>query len=190
MKKLISATTLVVSALALSGCVQTVAQNAIPTPATTVATQGGSISANGLRQFPTTISGGDGFQANPTNDASFATLINAVRADANAAPLAFNQLLDNAAQSHSKDMLATGNFSHTGTGNTDVGARATAAGYVWTAIGENIAKGQTNENIAMNGWVNSPLHQANNINPVFKEFGLARAGSGANTYWTLVFGAR
>lgn len=163
-----------------------------PTPAVAVATSGSISPTTGLRQFPTTITGGDGFQANPTKDASFAMLINAVRADAGSAPLAYNAKLDTAAQAHSDDMFANGVLTHTGStpATATVGQRATAAGYNWTAIGENIAKGQANENQAMNDWVNSAPHQANNVNPAFKDFGLARTGTGSNTYWTLVLGAQ
>jgi len=194
-KKAIKISTLVAASFSLAACQSgstTTGTTTTASPAVTaVVSTAGEISATtGLRQFPDTISGGDSFQVNATNDASFATLINAVRADAGASPLAYNAKLDAAAQAHSDDMAATGVFSHTGSGGTSVGDRATAAGYVWTSIGENIAKGQTNENQAMNGWVNSAPHQANNVNTDFKEFGLARTGSGADTYWTLVFGAQ
>lgn len=140
--------------------------------------------------FPTTIAGGDGFQANPTNDASFGTLINSVRTAAGTTPLTYNANLDAAAQAHSNDMVANNYFSHTGQNGSTIGSRARAAGYNWTAIGENIAQGQSNENLAINGWISSPGHQANNVNPAFKEFGLGRAGSGSNTTWTLLFGAQ
>ncbi len=179
--------------LLLAACQTATPTASVPvTPALMIAAGGEISPTTGLRQFPETITGGDGFQANPTNDASFATLINAVRADAGSPALAYNAQLDAAAQAHSNDMFANGVLTHTGStaATATVGQRATAAGYVWTAIGENIAKGQQNENVAMNGWVNSAPHQANNINPVFKDFGLARTGSGANTYWTLVLGAQ
>jgi len=140
--------------------------------------------------FPTTIVGGDGFQATPTNDASFGTLINAVRTAAGTTALTYNAQLDSAAQSHSNDMVANGYFSHAGQNGSTIATRAIAAGYNFTAIGENIAQGQANENLAMNGWISSPGHQANNVNPAFREFGLGRAGSGANTTWTLMLGAQ
>ncbi|WP_293449705.1 CAP domain-containing protein, partial [Planktotalea sp.] len=88
------------------------------------------------------------------------------------------------------DMLAQNYFSHDGKDGSTIGSCATAAGYNWTSIGENIAQGQANENLAMNGWVSSPGHQRNNVDPDFKEFGLGRTGSGANTRWTLVLGAQ
>jgi len=170
--------------------------NVAPTVAGVSATQILAVAAGGLDAsgrggpFPATISGGDGFQANTTNDASFGTLINSVRAAAGAAPVTYNAQLDAAAQAHSDDMLAQDYFSHTGANGSSIGDRATAAGYNWRAIGENIAQGQGNENLAMNGWISSPGHQANNVRTSFKEFGLGRAGTGSATRWTLVLGAQ
>lgn len=65
--------------------------------------------------------------------------------------LTYNAQLDAAAQSHSNDMVANGYFSHTGQNGSTIASRARAAGYNFTTIGENIAQGQTNENLAMNG---------------------------------------
>lgn len=167
---------------------------AAPTPATTVATQGtGAADWSGMTgPFPPNITASatsDGFQANPTNDASFATLINSVRTNAGVTPLTYNAQLDTAAQAHSNDMLANNFLGHTGSNGSTIRQRILAAGYTPTAWGENVAQGQENENRAMNGWVSSAPHQANNISPNFEHFGLGRAGSGSNTRWTLVFGA-
>jgi len=191
MNKVIQRTALALSALALSGCVQSAVTNAVTgavqTPATTVATQGMAPTATSLRQFPSTITGGDGFQAEPNADASFATLINAVRADANSAPVTYNAQLNAAAQKHSQAMVDGNFFDHDNpiTGST-VSDRARAEGYNFTFIAENIAQGHANENQAMNGWINSPGHQRNNIDPRAEEFGLGRVGR----TWTLVLGAQ
>lgn len=183
---LVKPTIVLCAALAISGCQSN--SGSTSSPAMRVASQGTGGTANGDR-FPSTISGGDGFQANPTNDASFATLINAVRLDAGSAPVAYNAKLDSAAQGHAQDMFANDYFSHDGLNGSDVGDRVTAAGYAWKYVAENIAQGQANENVAMNGWVKSAGHQANNINPVFEEFGLGRSGTGSNTRWVLVLAA-
>lgn len=50
--------------------------------------------------------------------------------------------LRSAAFGHAEDMAVNDFFDHTGSGNTTVGTRATAAGYQWTTVGENIAAGQ------------------------------------------------
>lgn len=122
------------------------------------------------------------------DNAAFGTLLDGVRMANGAGSIAFDARLASAAQAHADDMLANGFFSHTGSNGSSVGDRARAAGYNWTNIGENIALGQQSEAEAMDSWMNSPGHHANNINPNFEDFGLAKAGSGANTNWVLVLG--
>jgi len=205
-------TALGLSALSLAGCqsstpTATATPAPTPTPAMTVATQGTTIAGVTAADiqavatggvdwsgqggpFPTTISGGDGFQANPTNDASFGTIINAVRTTVGAPPLEYNAQLDAAAQAHSEDMVANGYFSHDGLNGSTMTTRGAAAGYTGFVTGENIAQGQQNENLALNGWISSPGHHRNNVNPGSDEFGLGRAGTGSNTTWTLMFGKK
>lgn len=50
--------------------------------------------------------------------------------------------LRSAAYGHAEDMAANDFFDHTGSGGSTIGTRATAAGYQWTSLGENIAAGQ------------------------------------------------
>jgi uncharacterized protein YkwD len=83
-------------------------------------------------------------------------------------------------------------FSHQGSDRSLVGARATAAGYDWTVIGENIAAGQGRAQQVVEGWLASPSHCYNLMNPDFREMGAAYASnpqSQATIYWTQVFGA-
>lgn len=138
--------------------------------------------------FPPIVAGAT-YQADTTRDASFGDLINSVRADNGVTALTYDARLDGAAQAHADDMLANDYFSHTGLDGSTVGERVTAQGYVWSYVGENLGKGQTSEQQVLNGWVGSPGHHANNINPNFKNFGLGRAGTGGDTRWVLVFAA-
>lgn len=55
-----------------------------------------------------------------------------------AGPLSFNANLINAARAHSQFQFDTADQTHTGSGGSDAGQRATAAGYVWANIGENV----------------------------------------------------
>ena len=119
-------------------------------------------------------------------DTSFRGMLNDVRASNGAGPLSYDARLGAAAQGHADDMLANNYFSHTGLNGSSPGDRITATGYVWRTYGENIAKGQTSEEQVLQGWTNSPGHHANNINPAFEDYALAKAGSGSNTYWVLV----
>ncbi|PNB70095.1 hypothetical protein C1X30_35220, partial [Pseudomonas sp. FW305-BF6] len=70
--------------------------------------------------------------------------------------------------------------------------RARAAGYRGRQIGENIAAGQGSPSQAMSGWLASPGHCANLMNPMFTQVGAAYASdsrSNKGVYWTMLFGA-
>lgn len=125
---------------------------------------------------------------NATENNTFAGLLNSTRRAANAPGVGYDSRLGVAAQSHANDMAANGFFSHTGSNGSTVGSRATAAGYNWSNIGENIARGQPDQQAVLNDWNNSPGHYANNVNPVFDDFGLAKAGNPNAPYWVLVLG--
>lgn len=125
-----------------------------------------------------------------SGDVSFQGILNVVRADAGSNPVTYNAQLDQAAQDHAQDMLDNNYFSHDGLNGSTIGDRATAAGYNWRTVGENIAAGFNSESSVLNAWVNSPGHQANNINPSFEEFGLGYAANGGANRWVLVFGAQ
>lgn len=133
--------------------------------------------------------GAGGGTPTPADNAAFGTLLNNVRLANGQANVTFDARLATAAQGHSDDMLANGFLGHVGSNGSTAAQRATAAGYNWTWIAENVAQGQQSENEVMTSWTNSPLHHANNISPNAKDFGLAKAGSGQNTYWTLMLGS-
>ncbi|MDX8349887.1 CAP domain-containing protein [Cognatiyoonia sp. IB215446] len=123
----------------------------------------------------------------PSVDGSFQSMLNGVRASNGAAPLTYDARLGRAAQAHANDMLSMGRLTHTGSDGSNAGQRIRREGYDWITWGENVARGQRNEEAVLNAWVNSPGHQANNVNPNFEDFALAKAGSGSNQYWALVF---
>jgi hypothetical protein len=110
-------------------------------------------------------------------------LINAERAKAGVQPLAFDNDLSEAAEGHSRWMLATDTFSHTGSGGSTPTQRMKEAGYTlagsW-ATGENIAWATTrspagyNDEVLLlhNNLMNSSGHRANILNGNFREVGL------------------
>lgn len=124
-------------------------------------------------------------QSNPIADGSFQTLFNGVRTSAGVQTLAWNNLLDNAAQSYAGYLNATNQLSHTA-GNSTLRTRVDATGYAWRELGENLAEGYTSEGAVMTAWQNSPGHNANLINPNFEEFALGVSGTGGDTVWVLV----
>jgi uncharacterized protein YkwD len=109
-----------------------------------------------------------------------------------APPLAWNGLLGNAALEHSQDMAEHHRLAHEGKDGSGVGDRARTAGYQWRRIGENIASGQRSPEEAVAGWLDSPGHCANIMQPGFTEMGAAYAINPASesgtVYWTQAFG--
>lgn len=109
-----------------------------------------------------------------------------------AAPaLRWNGRLAKAALVHSRDMAGRSTFSHQGRDGGLAGVRATREGYRWQGIGENIAAGQGTVQQVVAGWLASPSHCVNIMNPAFTEMGAAYAvnpRSDAAIYWTQVFG--
>jgi serralysin len=110
--------------------------------------------------------------------------------------LAPNALLHQAAADHSKWMLATDTFSHTGAGGSTAGERMTGAGYAFTGDwtwGENLAwygtTGTINLNTAIEehheGLFLSKGHRENLLFEEFREIGIAQeAGQFATTEGT------
>ena len=100
--------------------------------------------------------------------------------------------LDRAALAHATYMAEHSYFSHEGRDGKKPADRITAAGYSWTAAGENIASGQESVREAVAGWIKSPGHCANLMNPRYREMGIAaavNAGSEGGIYWVQTFGA-
>ncbi|KTB62394.1 hypothetical protein AO067_17870 [Pseudomonas viridiflava ICMP 13104] len=108
-------------------------------------------------------------------------------------PLAWNLTLGTAAQSHSQAMANNNFFDHKDREGRTPGDRAELAGYVGQQVGENIAAGQDTARKVVDGWLASPGHCANLMNPGFRELGAAYAmdpKSDAGIYWTAMFGTQ
>ncbi|SFD98052.1 CAP domain-containing protein [Thermophagus xiamenensis] len=102
-------------------------------------------------------------------------------------PLQWNEKLAQAAQKHANDMADNDFFDHEGTGKTTVVFRVEREGYLWRAVGENIAMGPRTVAEVVKGWLESPGHCSNIMNQGFTEMGAARSHDGK--YWVQVFGA-
>ncbi|HUC81085.1 MAG TPA: CAP domain-containing protein [Flavisolibacter sp.] len=98
----------------------------------------------------------------------------------------WNDLLEKAAQNHSRDMYQNNYFSHTSKDGNKAGYRLRQVGYNWMSYGENIAMGFKNEKDVVAGWISSPGHCKNIMNKTYKEMGVAKTGE----YWTQNFGSR
>ncbi|WP_017906908.1 CAP domain-containing protein [Pseudomonas asplenii] len=108
-------------------------------------------------------------------------------------PLAWNALLASAAEGHSRNMANSNFFDHQDREGHTPGDRAELAGYIAQRIGENIAAGQDSARKVVDGWLVSPGHCANLMNPQFHEMGGAYAvdpKSDSGIYWTALFGTQ
>lgn len=135
----------------------------------------------------------------PDFNAQMLARINAFRASAQscgssgsftAAPaLAWSDKLTQAAAGHSQDMATKNYFSHDSQDGRSFSQRITAAGYTWSAAGENIAAGQNSIDSVMTSWQNSPGHCANLMSKNFTQVGVAcvpgAAGATYSRYWTM-----
>lgn len=101
---------------------------------------------------------------------------NTERAKVGLGPLADDAALDRAAQAHAEDMRARDYFAHESPEGTMPWDRIEAtlrgeAPFTW--MGENIAMGFADVPATCVGWMNSPGHRANILNPHYDTIGTA-----------------
>jgi uncharacterized protein YkwD len=101
-------------------------------------------------------------------------LVNGERANAGLAPLAANASLNSASAAHASWMSANGVLQH----STFPGG--------WHAWGENIAQGYGSAASVVAGWMGSPGHRANILNPAYSQMGIGYVAAG--NYWCQQFG--
>ncbi|MFD3937203.1 CAP domain-containing protein [Streptomyces sp. NPDC058611] len=135
-------------------------------------------------------SGGSGGSGTVNGDAESAvlSLVNKERAAAGCGPLAANAKLSAAARAYSDTMARSGVMSHTGPDGSTMTSRVEAAGYKWSRLGENIARGQADAASVMNSWMNSSGHRANILNCDFREIGIGVHKGDGGPWWTQNFG--
>lgn len=107
-------------------------------------------------------------------------------------PLQADTRLLQAALQHASDMSTHNFFSHTGSDGSDVAERVTARDFIWRAVGENIAAGQDTLDVTLQGWLESPGHCRNLMNPAYTHMGIACTSSPQSEhgeYWTQVLAA-
>lgn len=106
-----------------------------------------------------------------------------------AQPLNWNKALAEAAELHSVDMAAHDYFEHVNPQGKRVGQRVSAQGYKWKTVGENLAAGDGSVSRVLAGWLKSPDHCANMMNPAYADVGVAcvrQPGTKWENYWTMV----
>ena len=96
----------------------------------------------------------------------------------------WNDQLEGVAIKHAKDMKINNYFSHTSLDGKEIDARVTEAGYKWSFVSENIAKGDFTIASVMRGWEKSHGHCVQLMSPEVIEMGVAQY----NNYWVMDFG--
>ncbi|MFO0714172.1 MAG: CAP domain-containing protein [Sandaracinus sp.] len=98
-----------------------------------------------------------------------------------------------AARGHSTDMGEQAYFEHDSLDGRTFADRMTMAGFMGpTPWGENIAAGQSTPEEVVDGWMHSPGHCRNIMNPDYRTIGIGYAfvdGSPYGHYWTQDFAA-
>lgn len=127
------------------------------------------------------------------------SLINAARAHSTtcgnhtfgpAPPLSLSSTLDGVALGHALDMANHNYFEHQDLSGHSPADRVRAVGYKEKLVGENIAYGVENADEAVQGWLDSPGHCENIMDPRFAEMGIGFAqgrSSRHGLYWVQLF---
>lgn len=112
-------------------------------------------------------------------EAELLTYTNAARAEHAAGPLSFDEGLAQAARHHAAEMAALNYFSHTSPEpeNATLGLRVARGGSFIGTLGENLALvgPDGSAQATTTGWLESPGHRANLLNPTFTHVGFGTA---------------
>lgn len=128
------------------------------------------------------------------NDAVVARILELVNQERTArglGALTLNPILSKMAEDYACEMIAGGFFEHVSPfTRKGPGQRAIDHGYVFLAVGENLAGGQRTPEQAMTEWMNSTNgHRENILQSQWREIGIAvRTGGQFGVYWVQEFG--
>ena len=114
----------------------------------------------------------EGGSPQPAKAEQLFAMANSTRAQEGRGHLKWDQALADAALKHCMRMAAEGPISHRYSGESDLTARAADAGAHFSLIEENIAVGPYPGSIHQ-GWLDSPGHRANLLNPDIDRVGIA-----------------
>lgn len=109
-----------------------------------------------------------------------------------AAPaLRWDAALYKAATGHSLDMAQRNYFDHRSPEGQQVRQRVNRNNYKFKVVGENLAGGDESVAEVVQGWLDSPEHCENMMNPEFIDVAVAcvaQPGTTYGTYWTMLLG--
>ncbi len=100
-----------------------------------------------------------------------------------------NPVLTRMAEDYCREMIENDFFEHSSPSGEGPGERAYKAGYVFLAIGENLAAGQETAEQVVEEWMHSPEHREIILGTQWREIGIGvRIGGEHDIYWVLEFG--
>ena len=115
-------------------------------------------------------------------------LVNKQRSEHGLPPVRESRRLDRSAQGWSNWMVRAASFTH----GSNFTGRLSAVGYSWSAAGENIASGFSTPWAVIKGWMGSPDHCRNILDPQYADLGVGvnshRLGPYGPSTWTQDFG--
>lgn len=115
-------------------------------------------------------------------------LVNEERAKAGVKPLKYVADVSKVAQLKSQDMIKNNYFDHTSPTYGSPFKMMDQFDINYTFAGENIAAGYSTAEAVMKGWMDSPGHRANILNPNYAEIGIGIAEGGEyGVYYTQMF---
>lgn len=109
------------------------------------------------------------------SDEEIIKFTNYYREENDIAELNTNQLLMEAAEAKLNDMFQKQYFAHISPEGDDAGIILKEIGYDYLVVGENLARGYFKDSKDLvDGWMKSPDHRENILNPKFREIGVAQ----------------
>jgi hypothetical protein len=109
--------------------------------------------------------------SNLLNDTNSARIQNGV------SPLNLNSQLNAAAQASANDMAARNYWSHNTPEGNPPWVWVSDQGYSYQKLGQNLAAGFTDEQSTIDGWMASPPHRANMLDPDYVDVGFGSANN-------------
>ncbi|MFG3435660.1 CAP domain-containing protein [Nonomuraea sp. NPDC047897] len=136
---------------------------------------------------PARVLGGEEIQSAPGMASRVVSLTNAARARKGCRPLRVDAGLTRSARAHSLEMARSGRFAHDSPDGSSPWERMERAGYRAGAA-ENIGRGYTSPEEAVDGWLASPAHRQNILNCRIRAIGVGVADGPGGPWWTQDFG--
>ena len=107
-----------------------------------------------------------------------------------AGPLVPSAKLSQVALAYAREMARGQFMDHTGRDGSSPAQRISRSGYRWSEVGENLASGIMRPEDVIAGWLSSPQHCVNLMDPLFREMGVAFAVNphdARGVYWAMEF---